>query len=220
MYTLCWAAKGGCGTTVVAASLALLAARSTPTTLLDLGGDLPAALGLAEPHGPGVGDWLRTPASGADELWGLAVEATQALRIIPAGSMPPLDAAMWARLAVAAAAHHQAPALVIDAGRGVPAPIAHQFATHSLLVVRPCYLCLRRAVRQGEFASGVVVVREPGRALSNDDVTRAIGAPLAAEVPVDPTIARSIDAGLLAARLPGELVRTLAPLVASEVKRS
>jgi len=65
-----------------------------------------------------------------------------------------------------------------------------------------------------------VVVREPGRALSNDDVTRAIGAPLAAEVPVDPTIARSIDAGLLAARLPGELVRTLAPLVASEVKRS
>ena len=163
MYTLCWAAKGGCGTTVVAASLALLAARSTPTT--------------------------------------------------------PLDATMWARLAVAAAAHHQAPSLVIDAGRGVPAQIAHQFATHSLLVVRPCYLCLRRAVRQGEFASGVVVVREPGRALSNDDVTRAVGAPLAAEVPVDPAIARSIDAGLLAARLPGELVRALTPLVASEVTR-
>jgi hypothetical protein len=40
------------------------------------------------------------------------------------------------------------------------------------------------------------------------------------KVPVDPTIARSIDAGLLAARLPGELVRTLAPLVASELKRS
>lgn len=68
MVTVCWAAKGGSGTTVVAATLALHA--PVPTLLVDLDGELPTVLGLAEPDRPGVGDWLTSdaPASHLDDL--------------------------------------------------------------------------------------------------------------------------------------------------------
>ena len=49
MLILC-SAKGGSGTTVVAASLALLHAQRGPCLLVDLAGDLPAALGIAGPQ--------------------------------------------------------------------------------------------------------------------------------------------------------------------------
>ena len=58
MVTLCWAAKGGSGTTVVAASFALNSTH--PSVLVDLDGELPAALGLPEPDRPGVAEWLAT----------------------------------------------------------------------------------------------------------------------------------------------------------------
>nr|MBA2279690.1 hypothetical protein [Acidimicrobiia bacterium] len=47
MLISCWSTKGGSGTTVVAAALALVFARTTGDALLaDLAGDQPAALGL------------------------------------------------------------------------------------------------------------------------------------------------------------------------------
>ncbi len=60
MVTACWSLKGGSGTTVVAAGLALSIQRriGRPVLLVDLAGDLPAALGLPEPTGPGVAEWL------------------------------------------------------------------------------------------------------------------------------------------------------------------
>jgi len=44
----CWSTKGGAGTTVVTAALGLVLARRHPAgaLLVDLAGDLPAALGL------------------------------------------------------------------------------------------------------------------------------------------------------------------------------
>ncbi len=60
MVTLCWAAKGGSGTTVVAASLALNSTH--PSLLVDLDGELPVALGLSDPDRPGVAEWLATDA--------------------------------------------------------------------------------------------------------------------------------------------------------------
>ena len=56
MVTLCWAAKGGSGTTVVTTTLALESTR--PALLVDLAGDIPAVLGMAEPDRPGIADWL------------------------------------------------------------------------------------------------------------------------------------------------------------------
>src|SRR5690606_18362557 len=72
----CWSTKGGSGTTVVAATAALLAAgRPGGALLVDLGGDLPAVLGQADPDGPGVADWLDAgPSVPADGLARLEVE--------------------------------------------------------------------------------------------------------------------------------------------------
>ena len=82
-------------------------------------------------------------------------------------------------------------------------------ATHSLLVLRPCYLALRRAVSCPLRPSGVVLVREDGRSLDEWDVEAALGVPVVATVRVTAQVARLVDAGLLAARLPKSLVREL-----------
>ena len=58
--TVCWSAKGGSGTTVVAAALALGSA--TDSLLIDLDGELPAALGVPEPSGQGLSDWFASDA--------------------------------------------------------------------------------------------------------------------------------------------------------------
>lgn len=50
---------------------------------------------------------------------------------------------------------------------------------------------------------------EPGRALDRTDVETVVGAPVQAEVPLDPAVARAVDAGLLASRLPRGLERAL-----------
>jgi hypothetical protein len=75
----------------------------------------------------------------------------------------------------------------------------------TLLVTRGCYLALRRAVRQTTRPAGVVLLEEPGRALGANEVAEVIGAPIVARVPVRPAIARAVDAGVLATRLPGAL---------------
>lgn len=83
----------------------------------------------------------------------------------------------------------------------------------SVLVVRPCYLALRRVTSCGERPDAVVVVSEAGRALRTSDVCEVVGAPLLAEIPQHPSIARVVDAGLLASRLPAVLERALRPVV-------
>ena len=72
----------------------------------------------------------------------------------------------------------------------------------ALLVTRACYLALRRAVATPWRPDGVVLVAEPGRALHGPDIERAVGVPVVATISHDPAVARAVDAGLLAARLP------------------
>jgi hypothetical protein len=82
-------------------------------------------------------------------------------------------------------------------------------ATVSLLVIRPCYLALRRAAVAPVRPTGIVLVTELSRALSRKDVESVLGVPVVAEVPSDPSIARAVDAGLLAGRFPKILARSL-----------
>lgn len=203
---LCWSAKGGSGTTVVAASLALVLSHRRPTVLVDLAADAPAALGVAEPSGPGVADWLASPAADAPALWRLAIPVAEGLQLLPRGHQPALGP-RWAELAEVL--HEFDGTVVVDAGTGVPPAALAEVAAHSLLVTRPCYLALRRAVGCGVQPTGVVLVAEPGRALSARDVERAVGAPVVSEVQYDPAVARAVDAGLLAARLPRTLAHQL-----------
>jgi hypothetical protein len=211
MYTLCWSAKGGCGTTVVASARAVLLARSAPTTLVDLGGDVPAALGLAEPGEPGIGDWLTASRARPEALWSLAVDASDSLRVIPLGTPPVAGPIAWERLADACAT---APGLVvIDAGYATPPPVAHRRAAQSLVVTRSCYLALRKGARCHGLATGAILVSEPSRALGTNEVANALGVPVLAELVWDPAVARAVDSGLLASRLPQSLIRQLQRVV-------
>jgi MinD-like ATPase involved in chromosome partitioning or flagellar assembly len=218
----CWSVKGGSGTTVVAASLAVAAARRGSAALLvDLGGDLPAALGVAA-DGPGVSDWCRLDdAVPADALAHLEVEVGPRLRLLPRGDGG-WPATRGGGLGVHGAADALAGALagdarqvVVDCGTlplvdvpEVPLTVAAT-ATQSVLVVRACYLALRRAQQAPLRPSRVVVVHEPGRALDAVDVEAVLGVPVWAEVVVDPAVARAVDAGVLRDRLPRTIERAL-----------
>jgi Mrp family chromosome partitioning ATPase len=205
----CWSPKGGSGTSVVAAALALLLSRLGDTTLVDLTGDQPAVLGLPDPPSPGVAGWLSSADDvGPSALVRLAAPVAPGLELLAAGA-PPLAGRRAAVLAEALAALPHS--VVVDAGDGageIAAAIAEQ-AAGSLLVLRPCYLALRRALGCGRRPSGVVLVAEPWRSLQAKDVENVIGVPVVAEVPIDPAVARAVDAGLLAARLPRVLEREL-----------
>ena len=201
---LCWSAKGGSGTTVVAAALALVLSQRGATTVVDLAGDLPAALGIAEPAGPGVREWMASPTADAAALARLGVPVSETLQLLPRGSTP-TTAPRWADLANALGHDNT----VIDAGTGIPPADLIAAADHTLLVTRPCYLALRLAAASGVQPSGIVLVGEPGRALTARDIERSVGAPVVAELHYDPAVARAVDAGLLAARLPATLSHTL-----------
>lgn len=83
-----------------------------------------------------------------------------------------------------------------------------------LLVTRACYLSVRRATRLGLRPDGVVVVREPGRALQDDDLSAVIGAPVVSTVDVDPAVSRSVDSGMLVQRRPRPFLKSIARAVA------
>ena len=212
MLIALWSVKGGSGTTVVSVALAGMLARqsSAGSLLVDLGGDVPAVLGMAEPPGPGLGEWL---ASGsevpADALSRLEISGPGGLRVLPSGS----DAvAVPGRAEVLTAILAADPRPVVaDCGAGpLDAGLAlAAAASASLLVLRPCYLSLRRAVQARLRPSAVILVSEPGRSLGRSDVESVLGVPVRAVVGVDPAIARAVDAGLLASRLPRGLERAL-----------
>jgi cellulose biosynthesis protein BcsQ len=209
----CWSTKGGVGTSVVAAALALLLGRAADRGVLlaDLAGDAPAVLGLPEPVSPGLAGWLsageRVP---ADALARIEIEVAPGIALLPRGDGPlsPGRADVLAALLDDATR----PA-VADCGR-IDDPTVTAVATRasrSLLVTRSCFVALRRVKQAPVRPSGVVLVTEPGRVLSARDVEAAAGAPVLAEIPLDPQVARLVDAGLLTGRLP----RSLHPLRAA-----
>ena len=210
MLVTCWSVKGGSGTTVIAAAVSLLLARRLPgeVVLVDVGGDAPAALGLPDLGGPGVLDWLATPGLEPSALGRLEVEAGAGLRLLPRGSASPGVADGQAERLIEALGDRSA--VVVDAGPA--SPLAFDLAasaTVSLLVLRPCYLALRRALAAPVRPSAVVVIEEPKRSLDPTDIEDVLGVPVRAVVPWDASIARCVDAGLLAARLPGALASAL-----------
>ncbi len=255
MLIACWSAKGGVGTTVVTAGLALILSNPRPdgsaanqsrarreadpvqtvaggksldpgeVLIVDLAGDIPAVLGMPEPTGPGVADWLAAgPDVPPEGLARIEVRVTEGLAVIPLGSQPLGHVARAEVLAgiLGSEGRH----VIIDCGRldpmAEPSPSSNTVdekaevvrvmvssATQSLLVTRACYLALRRYLRMPVRPSGVVLLSEPGRSLSSLDVEAVCDVPVVAEVAIEPAVARAVDSGLLAQRVPRGLARAL-----------
>ena len=200
MSVLLMSPKGGNCTTVTASALALLSAiNGRHTLLIDLCGDAPATLGMAEPARPGINDWLAEHnSSDAASMVLLGEPVIDGLVVVHRGSKFVEGQPRWSQLAEAinTLPHN----VIIDAGTGfIPMEIA-QSVNAVTMVTKPCYLSLRRATTMPR-PHNVVVVREEGRALTVADVGNVLNVPVVAEIPHSPAIARAVDAGLLPARV-------------------
>ena len=97
---------------------------------------------------------------------------------------------------------------------GTDHEVLHRFdplSPQRLLVTRPCYVALRRAIGVPFVPDHVVLISEHQRCLTERDVSLALALPVTS-VPYDPAIARAIDAGLLAARPPPCLANAITQL--------
>ncbi len=221
MLTACWSVKGGSGTTVVAAAMALgLAGVGRPVVAADFAGDLPTVLGVADPGGPGLLDWLDAgPAVPSDGLTRIAHVADHGITIIPKGEWATRagagDVDAGKRLAAALRAVRGGSPVIADCGK-IDIACIRAFvdaADRSFLVLRPCYLALRRAV-QAPRPTAVVLINEPERALGAGDVEDVLGVPVVASINWEPAIARAVDSGLLNVRVPRRLANALREVAA------
>lgn len=186
--------KHGTGVTTTAAMTALALAATGPTVLIDLAGDQPAALGLSDPQ---------------DHQ---AITVTDHLRLIDASDLSP-DEQTRIVTEVAESGDHA----VIDAGdANHPIHDLLPADTRRAWVLRPCYLAPRRAVACTRRPDSIIVVREPQRALNTLDIEAALGIPVEATIDIDPAIARMVDAGLLAARIPRSAAHALATITTTD----
>lgn len=211
---VCWSVKGGSGTTVVSSALAVMlgASSSDGARVVDLAGDLPATLGMAEPVGLGVSDWLMSPDEvDPDALENLLISASANLSVLPRGTTPMDETSRFELLASALSSLQQP--VVVDAGSGSARSPFVIYAQTSYLVIRPCYLALRRAAALEHPPTGIILIVEDGRALGRHDVEAVVGAPVVAEIPYESSISRAVDAGLLAGRLPTTLGQRLSAVI-------
>ncbi len=197
-----YAAKGGVGCSVTAAGAALASADHRPTLLVDLGGDQAHILGVEPAPGPGLATWLAADGPDPDLLRRLEQPIVAGLDLVAlVGPAPEIDDDRWALLAAVLAAEERT--VIVDLGT-MRASRLLRLATTTVLVTSACYVALRAADSTSQ-PDRVVLVAEAGRALTADDVERAIGAPVACRVRWDPAIARAVDAGVLTQRRPKAL---------------
>jgi Flp pilus assembly CpaE family ATPase len=221
MITTCWSVKGGSGTTVVSCALSMLAASRAPSAgaerrsvlTIDLGHDVASVLGVtaSSPDGFGFADWLAADDSvEPTSLDRLISPVNSSLSLLSLGPSVRMSVLTETRLDLALKwAEQQFVDVVIDAGVA-ETDLARWCVAHahrSLLVMRPCYLSLRRAIDSTLPAHGAVVVSTDGRTLDSHDVSSVLGIPVSAQLPFDPEIARLVDSGMFGQRLPRSVNR-------------
>lgn len=224
MLTTFWSAKGGVGTTTTALIAAVnVARRGVRTVLVDLGGDMPSALGVRVPvHG--LTDLLaleRSPSAAQVERVSEAVNPT--LTILRRGSLAPdeiataREAAVLMLDAVLEVLGRAYQAVIVDCGCLAPnreSPVDAAWISHELMrradlrivVTRLCYLSIARTRAAlsglGPLYTDMVIVREAGRALRVRDLDDSFGSSSIEVIEADPGIARMVDCGSLVRRAP------------------
>ena len=217
MFTILSSPKGGSGTSVVAASLAIVSSSSSPTLLVDLAGDQAAILGMPEPP-IGLSDWANGMTYREfDEIVSLCHDN---LYLAPTGTFDfeTLNANAWDKLLRALSLKHSEGCnIIVDLGRADIPLALRKIVDTCYLVTRPCYLALRRAVDLETAFSGVIVVNEPDRVLTSRDVESVLKLKCVAEIPYTSEISRRVDSGLLKSRVPMTLQSVLSQLISLEV---
>jgi hypothetical protein len=223
-----WSATGGSGTSVFTAACALVLARqareaghSTGVRVADLAGDLAAVFGLGADPDVGLADWLDAGAEAPTEaLDRLLIEVAPGVGLLPRGRGPHVPTALPAPESGAALAVALSPGsspVLVDCGtaREPAARAVVEVADVAVVVLRGCYLALRRAVHAPplEHTAGVVLLDEPGRSLGANEIGEVLDLPVLARVPVKEGIARAVDAGVLPTRLPESLARAATDVV-------
>lgn len=167
--------KGGQGCSVAAALMLL---GSTDSLLVDMAphSDQPAILGFQTPEFWDEAEWVD-------------IKSNRVIRLHDGAVLEFLDEYQH---------------IIVDHSLWTPEMSAtwHADEHRLFMVVRNDYLSLRRAVAHPQRADGIILVSEPDRALQRADVEAALGAPVLHEIPIDPRLARAIDAGLLVSRPP------------------
>jgi hypothetical protein len=229
MLSAFWSATGGSGTSVITAACAVALARRAVETdhgpgarVADLAGDLPAVFGLGADPDVGLVDWLAAgPEAPTDALDRLLVDVGSGLALLPRGGRAVHAAsahpAPEAGAALAVALGHGSSPVLVDCGTArEPAVRALvEVADVSFVVLRSCYLSLRRAVQAPGLSrsAGIVLLDEPGRSLSTQQMSDVLELPVLVRVPVKAPIARAVDAGVLTTRMPDALARAANELV-------
>lgn len=88
-------------------------------------------------------------------------------------------------------------------------PQSDEMCGRQLLVIRSCYLALRRALESSCKFDGIVLVEEVGRSLGVVDVESVLGVSVVMRVPYVAEVSRAVDAGLLGWRVPAALSRAV-----------
>ncbi len=221
--------KGGVGTSVFAAALALEVAQHEPwsaphgAVIVDFGGDQPDILGIDVADRFGVVDWLMSPEPvEVAALVNLLIPVQPGLSLLPAGrGALPRDSGSVDPSRIAALVGEFSENCTVIGDLGVigedatsPRALIGAASTRSTLVLRPCYLALRRATRMPIVSDAVVEIFEDGRALRTLDVEAVLQMGVCARVRVDPAIARAVDSGTLVSRRPRALRRCISDLLA------
>jgi len=217
LWSFC-AAKGGTGVSVLAAAVACALRSDHDVLLVDMADDQPDLLGI-DAEGPGVRDWLTADTSvGVETLDNLITPVRDQLSLLPSGARCDMSVVPPQRtMELVEALRDRAGVVIIDAGVTQEGPfeppqLIWASSERTTLVVRACYLGLKRAQRLNLAPTDVVEVVEGGRALRTIDVEAVLGQPVTNRVALDPVIARAVDAGLLSSRLPRPLRRLVRSL--------
>ncbi|MFN3256291.1 MAG: hypothetical protein ACE37B_11385 [Ilumatobacter sp.] len=193
---LMWGSKGGAGTSVTAAAAALH--ETKPVLLVDLDGDAASILGADRSRSAiGANDWLAHNDVEGARLTELVDHIDDTTSVLPSGVSGDVRHANPQRLEQLAKWIADQPGIVIiDAGTGPPPQALVDIADRNVMVTRADYLALSNPGVLASNPDEIVLVKEPGRALNQRDIERAMNAPVNTVIELDPVIARSVDAGM------------------------
>ncbi|MEZ5340779.1 MAG: hypothetical protein R2706_04830 [Acidimicrobiales bacterium] len=204
---LFYSAKGGSGCSTIAAGFALVAAKRTPTLLVDCAGNLDLLLGLRPGRvAPDLGltDWLGASDPPPDALARLERPITAGLSLLPFGRHGWDADAGRLQLLASLLAHDGRRSVVDVGGRFADCAALASRAEQTVLVSRSCYLDLAAACNL-PTPDALVLIMEAGRALRPGDFQAALGLRRSVVVAWDAKIARSIDSGTAVAELGRQL---------------